>query len=109
MKTGSYVPDQKDGVEGWSGMSKTELSQPVFANVIAPFMRNKDARKLDTLIPIRKYSSQGATIKMQGQLFWVQVAAAEFAILDLLGKTFKLPAANLLGGQKRDKIDLLYC
>lgn len=96
----------KDGVEGWSvgHPSKTELSQPVFAKVIAPFMRNKDARKLDTLID--QIFLSGSNYKMQGQLFWVQVAAAEFAILDLLGKTFKLPAAKILGGQKRDKIEL---
>ena len=96
----------KDGIEGWSvgHPSKTELSQSVFTKVIAPFMRNKDARNLDRLVD--EIFLSGSNYKMQGQLFWVQVAAAEFAILDLLGKTAKLSAANLLGGQKRNKIDL---
>ena len=96
----------KDGIEGWSvgHPSKTELSQSVFTKVIAPFMRNKDARNLDRLVD--EIFLSGSNYKMQGQLFWVQVAAAEFAILDLLGKTAKLSAASLLGGQKRNKIDL---
>ena len=43
---------------------------------------------------------------MQGQLFWIQLAAAEFAILDLLGKVAKRSVADLLGGQRRKQIAL---
>ena len=43
---------------------------------------------------------------MQGQLFWVSLAAAEFAILDLFGKTVKRTAAYLLGGQRKKQINL---
>ena len=75
----------KEGIEGWSvgHPTKTELSHPVFTKVIAPFMINKDARKIDRLVD--QIFLTGSNYKMQGQLFWVQVAAAEFAILDLLG------------------------
>ena len=96
----------KDGAEGWSvgHPSKMELSHRVFTRVIAPFIRGKDARDLDLLVDAVYMS--GSNYKMQGQLFWVPLAAAEFAILDLLGKVAKCSAADLLGGQRRKRIDL---
>ena len=96
----------RDGAEGWSvgHPGKMELSQRVFTRVIAPFMRGRDARDLDRLVDGVFLS--GSNYKMQGQLFWVPLAAAEFAILDLLGKVAECSAANLLGGQRRGKIDL---
>ena len=96
----------KDGAEGWSvgHPKKTELSQQVFTKVIAPYMLGKDARDLDRLIDGVFLS--GSNYKMQGQLFWVQLAAAEFAILDLLGKVAKCSVADLLGGSLRNLIDL---
>ena len=96
----------RDGAEGWSvgHPGKMELSQRVFTRVIAPFMRGRDARDLDQLVDGVFLS--GSNYKMQGQLFWVPLAAAEFAILDLLGKVAECSAANLLGGQRRGKIDL---
>ena len=96
----------RDGAEGWSvgHPAKMELSQRVFTRVIAPFMRGKDARDLDQLVDGVFLS--GSNYKMQGQLFWVPLAAAEFAILDLLGKAAQCSAADLLGGQRRRQIDL---
>ncbi len=96
----------KDGAEGWSvgHPSKMELSQRTFTRVISPYMRGKDARDLDQLVDGVFVS--GSNYKMQGQLFWVPLAAAEFAILDLLGKVAKCSAADLLGGQRRRQIDL---
>jgi len=81
-----------------------ELSRRVFTKVISPYMRGKDARDLDQLVDGVFLS--GSNYKMQGQLFWVPLAAAEFAILDLLGKVAKCSAAELLGGQQRRQIDL---
>jgi L-alanine-DL-glutamate epimerase-like enolase superfamily enzyme len=96
----------KDGAEGWSvgHPSKMVLSQNVFTKVIAPYMRGKDARDLDHLVD--EVFLSGSNYKMQGQLFWIQLAAAEFAILDLLGKTAKCSASDLLGGPRRKQIDL---
>ena len=96
----------KDGAEGWAvgHPKKTELSQHVFKKVIAPYMRGKDARDLDRLLD--GVYLNGSNYKMQGQLFWVAVAVAEFAIIDMLGKIAKRSAADLLGGQRRKKIDL---
>jgi L-alanine-DL-glutamate epimerase-like enolase superfamily enzyme len=96
----------KDGAEGWSvgHPKKMKLSQLVFTKVIAPYMQNKDARDLDLLVD-RVFLSD-SNYKMQGQLFWVAVAAAEFAILDLLGKVAKCSVVELLGGQRRKQVDL---
>ena len=96
----------KDGAEGWSvgHPGKMELSQQVFTKVIAPYLRGKDARNLDQLVD--GIFLRGSNYKMQGQLFWIQLAAAEFAILDLLGKIAKTSAADLLGGHRRKQIDL---
>ena len=67
-------------------------------------MQNKDARYIDRLAD--GVYLHNNNYKMQGQLFWVALAAAEFAILDLLGKTVMCSAAELLGGQKRKNVDL---
>lgn len=96
----------KDGAEGWSvgHPKKMELSQVVFTKVISPYMRGKDARDIDFLVDGVFLSD--SNYKMQGQLFWVALAAAEFAILDLLGKVAKYSVAELLGGQRRKQVDL---
>ena len=96
----------KDGAEGWSvgHPKKMELSQLVFTKVISPYMKNKDARYIDRLVD--GVYLHNSNYKMQGQLFWVALAAAEFAIIDLLGKTAMCSAAELLGGQKRKNVDL---
>ena len=96
----------KDGAEGWSvgHPKKMRLCQKVFTKVIVPYMLHKDARDLDRLVDGVFLS--GNNYKLQGQLFWVPLAAAEFAILDLMGKVAKCSAANLLGGQQREQIDL---
>lgn len=96
----------KAGAEGWavSHPSKMKLCAPVFTEVVAKFMTGKEARDLDDLVD-GVYLS-GSNYKMQGQLFWVAVASAEFAILDLLGQVAKKPAAELLGGIRRKEIGL---
>ena len=87
----------KDGAEGWAvgHPSKTQLCAPVFRHVVAKYLRGKDARDLDQLVD-GVYLS-GSNYKMQGQLFWVAVAAAEFALLDLLGHVAKQSAAEFVG------------
>ena len=96
----------KDGTEGWAvgHPKKMSLSQNVFNKVIAPYMHGKDARDLDRLVD--EVFLIGSNYKMQGQLFWVSLAAAEFAILDLLGKVASCSVVDLLGGQHRKKINL---
>lgn len=96
----------RDGAEGWAvgHPSKTRLAAPVFRHVVARHLVGKDARDLDRLVDTVYLS--GSNYKMQGQLFWVAVAAAEFALLDLLGSVAKRSAADLLGGARRHQIPL---
>jgi len=95
-----------EGAEGIavSHSTRISISHPVFNQIVASFFIGKDARDLDTLLD-RLYM-KGANYKMQGQLLWVSVASAEFAILDLLGKVAKVSAADLLGGLLRKDIPL---
>ena len=57
---------------------------PLFVNRVAPFFVGKDARQLEPLL--WELYRHGDNYKFQGLALWVCVAAAEFAILDLLGK-----------------------
>jgi L-alanine-DL-glutamate epimerase-like enolase superfamily enzyme len=75
---------------------------PIFVNRVAPFFAGKDARGLENLL-WELYRHQD-NYKYQGLALWVCVAAAEFAILDLLGKLARQPIGELLGGVKRRDI-----
>ena len=57
---------------------------PIFLNRVAPFFVGKDARQLEALL--WELYRHDDNYKYQGLALWVCVAAAEFAILDLLGK-----------------------
>jgi L-alanine-DL-glutamate epimerase-like enolase superfamily enzyme len=75
---------------------------PIFLNRVAPFFVGKDARRLEPLL-WELYRHQD-NYKYQGLAFWVCVAAAEFAVLDLLGKLAGRPIGDLLGGVRRREI-----
>jgi L-alanine-DL-glutamate epimerase-like enolase superfamily enzyme len=74
---------------------------PIFVNRVAPFFVGKDVRFLEE--HLWELYRHGDNYKYQGLAFWVCVAAAEFAILDLLGKLTRKSIGDLLGGvQRRD-------
>ena len=75
---------------------------PIFVNRVAPFFQGKDARQLEPLL--WELYRHNDNYKYQGLALWVCVAAAEFAILDLLGKLTKRSIGDLLGGVKRRDI-----
>jgi L-alanine-DL-glutamate epimerase-like enolase superfamily enzyme len=75
---------------------------PIFLARVAPFFIGKDARQLEPLL-WELYRHQD-NYKYQGLAFWVCVAAAEFAILDLLGKLSGKSIGDLLGGVQRREI-----
>jgi L-alanine-DL-glutamate epimerase-like enolase superfamily enzyme len=75
---------------------------PIFVNRVAPFFVGKDARQLEPLL-WELYRHQD-NYKYQGLALWVCVAAAEFAILDLLGKLAGKSIGELLGGVRRREI-----
>ena len=75
---------------------------PIFLNRVAPFFVGKDARQLEPLL--WELYRHDDNYKYQGLALWVCVAAAEFAILDLLGKLTGKSIGDLLGGVKRREI-----
>ncbi len=76
---------------------------PVFLNRVAPFFTSgKDARQLEShLWELYRHDDN---YKYQGLALWVCTAAAEFAVLDLLGKIAGKSVGRLLGGVRRRDI-----
>jgi L-alanine-DL-glutamate epimerase-like enolase superfamily enzyme len=75
---------------------------PIFLNRVAPFFIGKDARGLEPLL--WELYRHDDNYKYQGLALWVCAAAAEFAILDLLGKLAGQSIGDLLGGVKQREI-----
>ncbi len=74
---------------------------PFFVRKVVPFFVGKDARHLEPLL--WELYRHGDNYKFQGLALWVCVAAAEFAVLDLLGKLSGRSIGDMLGGvQRRD-------
>ena len=91
----------KDGAEGFSIANAARLIEayPIFLRRVAPFCVGKDARQWEKhLWELYRYRSN---YKFQGLAFWVCVAAAEIAVLDLLGKLAEKSIGELLGGVRQ--------
>ena len=94
----------RDGSEGLAVANGARLVDcyPIFINRVAPYFVAKDARLLEEhLWEVYRHASN---YKLQGVALWVCVAAAEFAILDLLGKLANKSIGDLLGGVQRREI-----
>ena len=82
--------------------SRLRDASQIFLRRVAPFFIRKDARKLEALlVGLYRHSSN---YKWQGLAFWSCVAAAEIAILELLGQVEKRSIAELFGGRIRKDI-----
>jgi L-alanine-DL-glutamate epimerase-like enolase superfamily enzyme len=94
----------KDGAEGLAATNSMHMVYlyPIFLKRIAPFFVGKDARQLEALL--WELYRHDDNYKYQGLALWVCVAAAEFAVLDLLGKLTGKSIGNLFGGVKRREI-----
>ena len=93
-----------DGAEGLGVPNAMHMvhTYPIFLNRVAPFFVGKDARQLEPMLwDLYRHDDN---YKYQGLALWVCVAAAEFAILDLLGKLAGKSIGDLLGGVKRREI-----
>ena len=93
-----------DGAEGLAVPNADRLmdTYPIFLNHIAPYLMGQDAREWEAhLFGLYRHDSN---YKLQGLALWVCVAAAEFAVLDLLGKLAGKSIGELLGGVKRRDI-----
>jgi L-alanine-DL-glutamate epimerase-like enolase superfamily enzyme len=93
-----------DGAEGIGVPNAMHMVHiyPIFLNRVAPFFVGKDARQLETLL--WELYRHDDNYKYQGLALWVCVAAAEFAVLDLLGKLTGKAIGDLLGGVRRREI-----
>ncbi len=91
----------KDGAEGISVANASRMMEayPIFLRRVAPFCVGKDARHWEEhLWELYRYKSN---YKFQGLAFWICVAAAEIAVLDLLGKLAGKSIGELLGGVRQ--------
>jgi L-alanine-DL-glutamate epimerase-like enolase superfamily enzyme len=75
---------------------------PIFLDRVAPHFSGKDARDLERVF--HEAYLANSNYKWQGLPFWVCMAAAEIAILDLLGKACKKPLGELFGPVRRRRI-----
>ena len=92
-----------DGAEGVIAANSGWLSDtfPIFQNRVAAYLIGKDARNVETLL--EELLRPQITYKLQGLALWVCVAAAEMAILELLGRVSGKSIGELFGGvRKRD-------
>jgi L-alanine-DL-glutamate epimerase-like enolase superfamily enzyme len=96
----------RDGAEGVAFPNSSRMRDvfPVFLNRVAPFFIGKDARNLEPLL-WELYRHQ-SNYKFQGLALWVCVAAAEFAILDLLGQLTGKAIGDLLGGVRHREMQV---
>ena len=97
-----------DGVEAITVPNPAIMAKawPVFLSHVVPTFLKKDARTLEALHT--DVYRAGSNYKMQGQLFWVAVMAAEQALLELMGQAAKRPVADFFGGAKRRDIPVYY-
>lgn len=82
--------------------SRMKETFPIFVRRVAPFFIGKDARRIEPLLG--ELYRHGSNYKWQGLAFWVCVAAAEIAILDLLGQASKMSIGEMFGGVVRRDI-----
>ena len=93
----------RDGAEGLSVTNSWWLfdTHPIFLRRVAPYLVGKDARDLEE--NLEGLLREEITYKLQGLALWSCVAAAEMAVLELLGRVSGKPIGDLLGGvQRRD-------
>jgi L-alanine-DL-glutamate epimerase-like enolase superfamily enzyme len=89
-----------DGVEGVVQTKDMEDFIPILLRRVIPRFLGKDARDLESLVD----NVYIANYKLSGQAFWCPVAYVEQSLFDLLGKTARKPAAELMGGILRKEI-----
>jgi L-alanine-DL-glutamate epimerase-like enolase superfamily enzyme len=95
----------KDGEEGIAPCSESaEYLHILLRKKIIPYILGKDARDAEALF-FEAFVSD-LNYKIQGLAWWCCVAWAESAMLDMLAKTAGVPVTDLLGGRKRDELEL---
>jgi len=106
LRSGSFflVRARAAGIEGFSEAHSTVMraAWPIFLQKVAPHFVGKDAGGLERVF--HEAYLANSNYKWQGLPFWVCMAAAEIAVLDLLGKASGKPLGELFGGVRRKQI-----
>jgi L-alanine-DL-glutamate epimerase-like enolase superfamily enzyme len=89
-----------DGVEGVVLTKDMEDFIPILQRRVIPRFLGKDARDVESLVD----DVYIANYKLSGQAFWCPVAYVEQCLFDLMGKTVKKTAAELMGGVLRKEV-----
>jgi L-alanine-DL-glutamate epimerase-like enolase superfamily enzyme len=91
-----------DGAEGLIQTKDMVDYISILAHRVRPHFLGKDARDLEHLID--EVYATNSNYKLAGQEFWCPVAYIEQSLLDLMGKSLKKPAGELMGGVLRKEI-----
>ena len=91
-----------DGAEGIVQCKDIADYIPILAHRVMPHFLNQDARDLEHLVD--EVYVTNSNYKLAGQEFWCPVAYMEQSLFDLMGKTLKKPAGELMGGVLRKEI-----
>ncbi|HEY6987768.1 MAG TPA: mandelate racemase/muconate lactonizing enzyme family protein [Bryobacteraceae bacterium] len=91
-----------DGAEGLVRTKDIEDYIPILAHRVRKHFLGKDARDLEHLID--EVYATNSNYKLAGQEFWCPVAYVEQSLIDLMGKSLKKPAGELMGGVLRKEI-----
>jgi len=91
-----------DGAEGLTETKDIADYIPILAHRVRQHFLGKDARDLEHLID--EVYATNSNYKLAGQEFWCPVAYVEQSLLDLMGKSWKKPVGELMGGVLRKEI-----
>ena len=95
----------KNGEEGIAPCAaNAEFFYPILEKKIIPYVLGKDARDMEDFFFLAFVSD--LNYKIQGLAWWCCIAWLESALLDMLAKSAGLPVTSLLGGRKRDELEL---
>jgi L-alanine-DL-glutamate epimerase-like enolase superfamily enzyme len=75
---------------------------PILAHRVKPHFLGQDARDLERLVD--ELYADDSNYKLAGQEFWCPVAYTEQSLFDLMGKSLKKPAGELMGGVLRKEV-----
>jgi L-alanine-DL-glutamate epimerase-like enolase superfamily enzyme len=91
-----------DGAEGIVQCKDIADYIQILAHRVMPHFLNQDVRDLEHLVD--EVYATNSNYKLAGQEFWCPVAYVEQSLFDLMGKTLKKPAGELMGGVLRKEI-----
>src|SRR5665811_466454 len=103
LRAGSSYFVRTRSTDGATGVIETkDIADyiPILLRRVIPAYLGKDARDLETLVD----DVYVANYKLAGQPFWCPVAYVEQSLWDLLGRTARKPAGELMGGILRKEI-----